>query len=187
MKITLNKRTASKNNTSSSEVAYRLLKKKLSKIKRSLFIAVGILSLLSFRSNQNSENTTTIKNSIIEDANTKGPIIEDVIPELTPENVYAELEKLNVKHPEIVLKQSILETGWYDCDYCSLEGNNIFGFRYKKKYIQFDNWVEGVAYYKKWQDKRYKGGDYYNFLREVGYATSKTYISKLKSIKVDFL
>ncbi len=185
MKSTLNKKTATKNNISSSDVAYRLLKKKLSKIKRSLFILIGILSLLSFKSNQTSKADSLCINEVNDF--TKGPIIEEVIPELTPENVYAELEKLNVKHPEIVLKQSILETGWYDCDYCSLEGNNIFGFRYKKKYIQFENWTEGVAYYKKWQDKRYKGGDYYNFLREVGYATSKTYISKLKSIKIDFL
>ncbi len=187
MKRTLNKRTTTRSNTTSSEVAYRLLKKKLSKIKRSLFILIGILSLLSFKSNKNSTTFDLFIGTISDKNSAKGPIIEEVIPELTPENVYAELERLDVKHPEIVLRQSILETGWYECEYCSLEGNNIFGFRYKKKYIQFDNWVEGVAYYKKWQDKRYKGGDYYNFLREVGYATSKTYISKLKSIKIDFL
>jgi flagellum-specific peptidoglycan hydrolase FlgJ len=29
-----------------------------------------------------------------------------------------------------------------------------------------------------------KGGDYYKFLKEVGYATDPNYITKLKSIKI---
>jgi hypothetical protein len=116
----------------------------------------------------------------------KAPI-EKEIPPLTAENVYIELVKHNVKEPEIVVKQSILETGWYKCNNCSLAKNNIFGFRKNKKYVEFDNWVEGIAYYKKWQDKNYtKEGNYYKFLTNVGYATSTEYISKLKSVKLDF-
>lgn len=99
--------------------------------------------------------------------------------------VYREILKHEIKHPEIVLKQAILETGWFKCEYCSYDHNNIFGFRYKHKYLEFDTWQESVAYYKKWQDKRYKGGDYYDFLKKVGYATSKTYNRKLKNINVN--
>lgn len=156
----------------------RLLRKKFSRIKRTIFIlAVASISVIS--------SSFTFKD--LTSAVKTGPIFVDAVPELTPENVYAQLEKFDIRHPEIVLRQSILETGWYECEYCSLQHNNIFGFRYKKKYIEFNNWVEAVKYYKKWQDKRYKGGDYYVFLKEIGYATSKTYISKLKSIKIDFL
>ena len=108
------------------------------------------------------------------------------IPALTPENVFKELVAHGVKEPEIVVKQTILETGWYKCKYCSLSKNNIFGFRKNKKYLEFDNWVEGVAYYKTWQDKYYKGGNYYTFLKNIGYATSQEYMSKLKSVKLDF-
>lgn len=108
------------------------------------------------------------------------------IPELTAENVFKELVAQGVKEPEIVVKQSILETGWYKCKYCSLSKNNIFGFRKNKKYIEFENWVEGVAYYKNWQDNYYKGGNYYTFLKNIGYATSEEYLSKLKTVKLEF-
>ena len=177
MKLTLKSKNNKRSGYSSNEVAKRLLKKKFSRLKRSFFILTVTFSLVSF---QKKPYDRTYSSFV-------GPIIEEKVPELTPENVYAHLERLGVKHPEIVLKQSILETGWYECEYCSLKHNNIFGFRYKKKYLQFDNWVEGVEYYKKWQDKRYEGGDYYGFLKKVGYATSRTYISKLKQIKVDFI
>ena len=108
----------------------------------------------------------------------------DEIPELTVENVKAAIIEAGIQYPEIVLKQAILETGWLKCTKCSLTKNNIFGFYYKKKYISFDNWLECVDYYKRWQDRHYKGGDYYQFLKDVGYATSPTYVQKLKQIKV---
>ena len=41
-------------------------------------------------------------------------------------------------------------------------------------------------YYKTWQNKYYKGGNYYTFLKNIGYATSQEYISKVKSVKLDF-
>ena len=108
---------------------------------------------------------------------------EVVIPELTVENVRKELIKLGVENVDIVLRQSILETGWYKCDHCSLMYNNIFGFRWKGKYLKFDDWTKSVEYYKWWQGKLYKGGDYYAFLKKVGYATSKTYLQKLKQLE----
>ncbi|CAG5080817.1 glucosaminidase domain-containing protein [Parvicella tangerina] len=178
MRKTAKRKINRKEEFSSNDLAMRLLRKKISKIRRSIFV-MGLLSLGLTVSSFNA----SVKISAI----SAGPIFVDAVPELTPENVYAQLEKFEIRHPEIVLRQSILETGWYGCKYCSLEHNNIFGFRYKKKYLEFNNWVEAVKYYKKWQDKRYKGGDYYTFLKKVGYATSKTYISKLKSIKLDFL
>lgn len=178
MKRQQKRKISRKDEFSSNDLAIRLLRKKFSRIRRSIF-AIGIISISLF--------TSSYTSSYSESAIKMGPIFVDAVPELTPENVYAQLEKFGIQHPEVVLRQSILETGWYECQYCSLQHNNIFGFRYKKKYLEFDNWVDAVKYYKKWQDKRYKGGDYYVFLKNVGYATSKTYISKLKSIKVDFL
>jgi hypothetical protein len=125
---------------------------------------------------------------IFDSTSSKIPVKEKPIeiPELTPENVFKELVAHGVKEPEIVVKQSILETGWYKCKYCSLSKKNIFGFRKNKKYLEFDNWVESVAYYKYWQDKNYNGGNYYTFLKNIGYATSQEYVSKLKTVKLDF-
>lgn len=178
MKKTNIKKSTRREAFSSNELAVRLIRKKISRLKRTIFVlAIGLFSL--------TVNSFTFESKV--SAVSAGPIFVDAVPELTPENVYAQLEKFEIRHPEIVLRQSILETGWYECEHCSLQHNNIFGFRYKKKYIEFGNWVEAVKYYKKWQDERYKGGDYYSFLNEIGYATSRTYISKLKSINLDFL
>tara|TARA_R110002153_G_scaffold43610_1_gene123331 strand:- start:3499 stop:3924 length:426 start_codon:yes stop_codon:yes gene_type:complete len=104
-----------------------------------------------------------------------------------------ELIKQDVKHPDIVLKQIILETGWLNCTNCALDANNLFGFWWKKAYKKFDNWKDGVSYYKVWQEKWYITGDYYAFLEciYVGskgdckrYATDPLYTTKLKQIRI---
>lgn len=92
------------------------------------------------------------------------------------------LEKHDVEHSDIVLAQAILETGWFKCSNCSWEHNNPFGFFWKGRYKEFRDLHHAVTYYKTWQEKWYKGGDYYNFLKKIGYAEDKKYISKLKSI-----
>tara|TARA_R110001592_G_scaffold56157_2_gene171323 strand:- start:178 stop:585 length:408 start_codon:yes stop_codon:yes gene_type:complete len=105
----------------------------------------------------------------------------------TTKEVLIELKKQNVLYPEIVLAQSILETGWYDCKNCSLDNNNLFGlWNYKKQeYYYYTNWKESIGGYKrgiqyKYFKKEYK--DYYHFLSEIGYATDPQYIIKIKNI-----
>ena len=103
--------------------------------------------------------------------------------ELNAENVYQEIKDAGIKCPKIVLAQAVLETGWFKCKNCSLSGNNIFGFYYKGTYLKFDTWEESVQYYSRWQIRKgYKGGDYYKFLKNVGYASDPEYSNKLKSI-----
>lgn len=99
--------------------------------------------------------------------------------------VYDTLVAYGILHPNIVMKQVILETGHLKCTNCSLDHNNIFGFRYKKEYLEFDNWVDSVIYLKKWQIRKgyVKGENYYDFLVDVGYATDSIYINKVKEIK----
>ena len=36
-------------------------------------------------------------------------------------------DSTDIKHKDIVLRQSIQETGWYNCKNCSMDNNNIFG------------------------------------------------------------
>ena len=103
----------------------------------------------------------------------------------TKDEVYKELIKQNVKHPEIVLAQSILETGWYKCSGCSLDNNNLFGFlnHKKKEYFYYDTWQESVGGYLrgiqyKYEEEKYD--DYYDFLTKIGYASDPNYIKKLK-------
>lgn len=98
---------------------------------------------------------------------------------LTIENVRQELKKLGVKHSNIVIKQVKLETG--NLKY--VRNNNLFGFRGNSGYLKFNTWQDAVKYKKQWQDKKYHGGDYYDFLIKVGYATDSTYIKKLRQMK----
>lgn len=110
---------------------------------------------------------------------------EDIThPDLTLENVWKEINRLKIKEPEIVMRQAIVETGWFKCKYCSLDSNNIFGFRIRKRYLYFDHWTKSVRYYKRWQDRHYKGGDYYLFLKKRGYSHSETYTNYLKSLDI---
>ena len=51
----------------------------------------------------------------------------------TSKEVLAELKKQHILFPKIVLAQSILETGWYKCENCSMDQNNLFGLWNHKK------------------------------------------------------
>ena len=86
--------------------------------------------------------------------------------DLHKENVYKMCVEYGIKHPEIVTAQSILETGNYACDSCSLNKNNIFGWYVCLKrdslgkcisagYKYFTHWTVSTYYYKWWQDRHY--------------------------------
>jgi flagellum-specific peptidoglycan hydrolase FlgJ len=108
----------------------------------------------------------------------------DSCPKPTRKLVLKELRKLGVKHPRIVLAQSMLETGHYSSSLTRTH-NNLFGFRTKNGYLHFKNWKESCAYYKRWQDRHYKPNQhrsYYGFLRHIGYAEDPNYTSKVKTI-----
>jgi hypothetical protein len=144
-----------------------------------LFVCIG----LWFGTNELLQNTK----SLPEISNQNCFIFEEdeIHPDLTEENVWREINRLEIIEPEIVMKQAIVETGWFKCTNCSLDANNIFGFRYKKNYLKFNHWTESVKYYKKWQTRHYKGGDYYLFLEKKGYSHSPTYTKYLKSIDIN--
>lgn len=103
-------------------------------------------------------------------------------------------DSTSIEHVDIVLQQTILETGWFKSYNCRTR-KNLFGFwnSNKKQYFAYNDWKQSVRSYERWQEKWYKGGDYYEFLeclyvtkkgRCVRYASDPNYIEKLKSIKV---
>lgn len=108
----------------------------------------------------------------------------DTCDELTKITLYNEIIKDSILFPNIVYKQVMLETGHLKCINCSLVNNNLFGFYNGKNYLKFNTWRESVKYYKVWQIKNYKSGDYYNFLISIGYAKDTNYINILKRIKI---
>lgn len=99
----------------------------------------------------------------------------------TDQQVYDELVKCNIKHPKIVLAQAKLETGDYTSNLSRKHGN-LFGLKGKKGYAKFNNWKESVVAYRDWVQYKYKGGDYYAFLKKIGYASDPRYIEKVKQM-----
>ena len=98
-------------------------------------------------------------------------------------SVYEYLVNINCKHPEIVTAQAVLETGHFKSYSCRTR-HNLFGLRYNHQYLIFDNWEESCDAYLTKVQYKYKGGDYYKFLEELGYASDTNYVNKLKHIKI---
>ena len=116
----------------------------------------------------------------IKTINYKAVYIEELKQsELSLSNVRKYLNIMEIAHPEVVIKQFILETGWGKSYVCKTF-NNLFGFRGSNGYFKYKHWTESVEHYKEFQNKKYKGGDYYNFLVKVGYAEVPDYIQILK-------
>jgi len=101
----------------------------------------------------------------------------------TKDSVYNYLIEINVKYPETVLKQSILETGWFKSYSCK-KRKNLFGLTRNGKIETFNHWKESCDKYLSWVQYKYKGGDYHDFLFELPYATDKNYIKKLNGIRL---
>jgi len=109
------------------------------------------------------------------------------------------LDYEGIKHQEIVILQSRLETGNYSSD-IFLNGNNLFGMKYPnrrptvaagiyKEHAKYTHWSDSVMDYALWQEyyqsRGYRIGDSYDndfylvFLKSIPYAADPRYISKL--------
>jgi len=109
----------------------------------------------------------------------------------TSEKVRLELNKYEIaeEHKDIIIAQSILETGWYKSLWCK-NFNNIFGLtkRIDKKQVPqvFTKWQYSVrSYYNQIYMKFTKlkaPKTYYAFLVDLPYAMDPDYIDKLKKI-----
>ncbi len=109
------------------------------------------------------------------------------VPEMNLDNVYQEILFNKIKHPNIVLRQVIIETRWLKCKNCSMKFNNLFGFTTRNGYMKFKNWTESIAYYKKWQNRVGVDEieDYYAVLKRAHFSTGEKYNSHLKSIDIN--
>lgn len=128
-------------------------------------------------------NTYTTHKPIRYNKFTKSANLELLELELTFPNLLKVIQYYNIKHPRIVIAQAIQETGWFRSRVCR-QYNNLFGLTNPEtnEYFRFDHWSESVRAYYTTVQYRYKGGNYYKWLQEIGYAEDKLYIYRLKTI-----
>ena len=93
------------------------------------------------------------------------------------------LLRAGLAHPEIVLRQALLESNHFRSNLC-VNHHNLFGIKRRgsNHYANFDSYQDCVLYYATHISPRYKGGDYYHFLKHIGYAADRHYIAKLRKI-----
>jgi uncharacterized FlgJ-related protein len=125
---------------------------------------------------------------------------ELISEEPTLENIYKYALHIGVEQPQIFLAQVIEETGWLTSNVFK-KSNNLCGMNYTRNrfaigkykcYAKYKSWKDSVKAYKLWQDKRYKGGNYLQFLTNLNYAKNNqqaqvyaenpNYIRNIKSI-----
>ena len=135
------------------------------------------------------------------DSNKKITYIDKVIrleitnENFSKENLEKELINLNIKFPDIVLAQAILETNNFKSR-IFLENNNLFGMKPAKLrpttsrdilngYAYYNNWKESVLDYALYQAAYARSinteDDYYILL--TTFAEDTSYIKKLKNIQ----
>lgn len=100
--------------------------------------------------------------------------------ELSFTNLMAVVDEVGLSNQLFVLAQALLETGHFSSRVCK-EYNNLFGLydSRNRDYFRFARWEDSVVGYKKMIQYKYKGGNYLNFLKRIGYAEDPRYISKI--------
>lgn len=98
-------------------------------------------------------------------------------------NLLKVMDEVGIKNKIYVLAQACLETGYFTSRVYRTY-NNLFGLydSSKKDYYHFQRWEDSVVGYMKFIQYRYKGGDYLQWLKKIGYAEDPAYINKVSTI-----
>lgn len=118
--------------------------------------------------------------------------IEYECNQLTWSNIDRYMSYIDIKEPEIVKAQIRHETGNLISRFCR-EQNNLVGMRLARsrkttaigegnRMAVYQSWRRSLDDYKIWQDKYYRGEDYFQFLSRHGYAEDPYYRYKLRKI-----
>jgi flagellum-specific peptidoglycan hydrolase FlgJ len=121
---------------------------------------------------------------------------QSILPKISYHEVYYAIVKYNIKFPNIVFAQSLIETGHFTSDLLHME-NNLFGMKYPNRrkttslgksnsgYASYEKWTDSVEDYSLWQQNMLNSRDniteseYLSLLGRV-YAEDKDYVSKIK-------
>jgi hypothetical protein len=113
--------------------------------------------------------------------------------------LYLEIIENDIKHPDIVLAQAILESGYLSSP-IFIENNNLFGMRFPERrptvalsenrgYSVYDCWTDSVKDYKLFQEFLFKRkektrDEYFDYLDRI-YAEDPNYVPFLKKVIED--
>lgn len=102
---------------------------------------------------------------------------------LTLSNLLDVMKETGLSNQLFVLAQAVLETGNFTSNVCK-NYHNLFGLydSKNKDYYHFARWEDSVIGYQKFIQYRYKGGNYLQFLRRIGYAEDPGYTQKVAKI-----
>ena len=103
--------------------------------------------------------------------------------ELTLANLIDVIEEVGLSNQLFVLAQAVLETGHFTSPVCK-NYHNLFGLydSKHKDYYRFARWEDSVIGYQKFIQYRYKGGNYLQFLKRIGYAEDPRYTTTVAKI-----
>ena len=103
--------------------------------------------------------------------------------ELTLANLIDVIEEVGLSNQLFVLAQAVLETGHFTSPVCK-NYHNLFGLydSKHKDYYRFARWEDSVVGYQKFIQYRYKGGNYLQFLKRIGYAEEPRYTTTVAKI-----
>ena len=165
--------------------------------KHLIIAAISTMSaILLYTANTHIEQHENLKErNILPKNEIKTPEMEINLPEMEisfADSVKMLIEQLNIKHPDIVFQQALLETGNFTSDIFK-ENKNLFGMREVKSrpttqtgvnrnYGVYESWQMSVIDYallQAWSCKRMNREQFIEYLRTT-YATDSTYIDKLK-------
>ena len=102
---------------------------------------------------------------------------------LTLANLIDVIEEVGLNNQLFVLAQAVLETGHFTSPVCK-NYHNLFGLydSRHKDYYRFARWEDSVVGYQKFIQYRYKGGNYLQFLKRIGYAEDPRYTTTVAKI-----
>jgi len=96
--------------------------------------------------------------------------------------VREEIIQQDIKHPDIVFSQFLLETG-HGTSRAFNKYNNCFGLTNRNGLMKFPRWELSIQAYKRYQQRYDCIGDYYSYLNRTWFAPNMDgYIWKIKSI-----
>jgi uncharacterized FlgJ-related protein len=164
---------------------------------RKLFLIISLLLAISHSTISMAVDNTMVLERMLKRQRIKEIKNSDFNIELLLEYV----NLINSDFNDVPIRQFILESGWFRSQ-LFLEYNNIAGMKLPLVrtttaigkalgHAYYNHWTDSVDDYIHWRDywkeKGFSTQYYYEFLRDIGYATSEKYEERLKNINLEKL